>query len=67
MKKRLEFRLWFYFRTGWTTYFGFGMAAITTLITTYYLAINNMPFLQEIFPTFTHYIVIAIFDKMGTN
>ena len=60
MKKRLEFRLWFYFRTGWATYFGFGMAAITTLITTYFLAIDNIPFLQEIFPTFTHYVVTAI-------
>jgi len=60
MKKRLEFRLWAYFRIGWAKYFGFIFAAINTLIVTYFLAIDKMPFLQEIFPTFTHYVVIVI-------
>jgi len=60
MKKRLEFRLWAYFRVGWGKYFGFIFAAINTLIVTYFLAIDKMPFLQEIFPTFTHYVVIVI-------
>lgn len=53
------FRIWAYFRTGWAVYFAFLMAAVNTLITTYYLAINNISMLQQIFPTFTHYIVIV--------
>jgi len=59
-KSSPTFRSWFYFRTGWSVYFAFMFAAVNTLVVTYYLAINNMPFLQEIFPTFTHYVVIVI-------
>ena len=59
-KSSSPFRSWFYFRTGWSVYFAFMFAAVNTLVVTYYLAINNMPFLQEIFPTFTHYVIIVI-------
>ena len=58
MTKRLPFRAWYYFRQGWGVYFAFMMAAINTLTVTYFLAIERYPLLQEIFPTFTHYIVI---------
>ena len=54
------FRLWQYFRVGWATYFGFIFAALNTIITTYYLAIDNIGFLQEIFPTFGHYVVAVV-------
>jgi hypothetical protein len=54
------FRLWQYFRVGWATYFGFIFAAINTIITTYYLAIGNISFLQQVFPTFGHYIISVI-------
>lgn len=59
MKNNLGFRAWFYFRQGWATYFAFIFAAINTLTVTYYLAIENYPFLNNIFPTFIHYIVIV--------
>ena len=59
-KSSPTFRSWFYFRTGWSVYFAFMFAGVNTLVVTYYLAIDNMPFLQEIFPTFTHYVVITI-------
>ena len=59
MKKNLGFRGWFYFRTGWSTYFAFVFAAINTLTVTYFLAIDSYPFLKEIFPTFINYIVIV--------
>ena len=59
MKRNLAFRAWYYFRMGWSTYFAFIFAAINTLTVTYFLAIDNYPFLQEIFPTFVHYIVIV--------
>ena len=60
IKTSRSFRSWFYFRTGWSVYFAFIFAAINTLVVTYYLAIANIPFLGQIFPTFTHYVVTAI-------
>ena len=59
-KPSIIFRLWVYFRIGWTTYFGFIFAAINTLIVTYFLAIENYPVLQQIFPSFGHYVLITV-------
>ena len=59
MRRNLAFRAWFYFRMGWSTYFAFIFAAINTLVVTYFLAIERYPFLNEIFPTFAHYVVTA--------
>ena len=58
-KKDFGFRAWFYFRNGWSIYFAFIFAAINTLTVTYYLAIERVPFLVSIFPTFIHYVVIT--------
>ena len=60
MGKNPGFRAWFYFRQGWSTYFAFIFAAVNTLTVTYYLAIENYPFLKTIFPTFEQYILIVI-------
>ena len=60
MEKNLGFRGWFYFRTGWATYFAFIVAAINALTVTFFLAIENYPSLSVIFPTFFHYIVIVV-------
>ena len=57
MRRNLAFRAWFYFRNGWSTYFAFIFAAVNTLTVTYFLAIERYPFLNEIFPTFPHYII----------
>lgn len=59
MKKNLAFRTWFYFRQGWSTYFAFIFAAINTLIVTYYLAIERLPALKEIFPSFAIYVIVV--------
>lgn len=59
MNKNLGFRGWFYFRQGWSTYFAFIFAAINTMVVTYYLAIENIPTLKEIFPTFYQYLFIS--------
>jgi len=56
----LGFRGWFYFRTGWATYFAFIVAAVNTLTVTFFLAIEKYPSLNAIFPTFLHYIVIIV-------
>ena len=60
MKQRKGFRGWFYFRTGWSTYFVFILAAINTLTVTYFLAIDNYPTLKAIFPSFEQYALIMI-------
>ena len=43
---------------GWSTYFAFILAAINTLTVTYFLAIDNYPVLNTIFPSFEFYILI---------
>ena len=59
MKENIGFRAWFYFRQGWTTYFAFIFAAINTMVVTYYLAIENIPALKTVFPTFYAYLAIT--------
>ena len=59
-KTNLGFRSWYYFRTGWSTYFAFILAAINTLTVTYFLAIENYPTLKTIFPSFEQYVIIII-------
>ena len=59
MGKNPGFRAWFYFRQGWSTYFAFIFAAVNTLTVTYYLAIDNYPFLKSVFPSFEQYILIV--------
>ena len=59
-KKSLPFRMWFYFRQGWLTYFAFIFAAVNTMVVTYYLAIEKIPVLEAIFPSFSHYVIIMV-------
>jgi len=60
MNKKIFSRMWFYFRTGWGTYFAFLFSGINTLVVTYYLAIEEIPFLLDIFPSFLHYVVVVV-------
>ena len=60
MSRFLIFSSWFYFRTGWQTYFAFILAAINTLTVTYFLAIENYPSLKTVFPSFEIYILIIV-------
>ena len=64
MKTPFYFRSWYYFRTGWSVYFAFIFAAINTLVVTYFLAIDNYPVLNTIFPSFEFYILII--TSIGT-
>lgn len=59
MERNLAFRGWFYFRTGWATYFAFVVAAVNALTVTFFLAVENYPILNSIFPTFFHYVAIV--------
>jgi len=60
VEKNLGFRGWFYFRTGWATYFAFIVSAINALTVTFFLAIENYPALNILFPTFFHYVIIVV-------
>lgn len=60
MRQNLPYRAWFYFRQGWATYFAFLFAATNTLVVTYYLAIENLPALKQVFPTFLAYSAALI-------
>ena len=59
MEKKIVPRAWFYFRMGWSLYFAFIFAAINTLTVTYYLAIENIPVLKTVFPSFYAYLVVT--------
>ena len=59
MRENSLFRAWFYFRNGWSMYFAFIFAAINTLTVTYFLAIERVPALQVIFPSFFQYVAIV--------
>jgi len=56
----LPFRGWYYFRTGYSTYLVLVLGVVNVLTTTYYLAINNIPALANIFPDFSVYIITVI-------
>ena len=58
--RRLLFRAWYYFRVGYSTYLTFLLGFVSTIITVYYLAINNISFLKVVFPSFWIFSILAI-------
>jgi hypothetical protein len=60
MRQKLITRFWYYFRIGYATYLTFVMGYVSTLITVYYLAIKNLPYLLKLFPSFW------LFSLLGT-
>ena len=54
------YRYLFYFRRGYHLYFAFIFAGLNTLVITYYLAIERVPALKDIFPTFVIYAVVLV-------
>ena len=59
-RKKLPFRAWYFLRMGWTTYFAFIFTAVNTLIITYYLAIERVSAIKELFPTFSIYALVMV-------
>lgn len=57
---RRGFRTLFYFRTGYATYLIILLGAVNVLTSTYFLAIEEVPFIKEIFPTFEIYVITAV-------
>lgn len=57
---RAPFRFWFYLRQGWSTYFAFAVAMVNTVTLTYYLAVENYPALNDVFPSFLQYAALVV-------
>ncbi|MDE0091597.1 MAG: hypothetical protein OXP12_09690 [Thaumarchaeota archaeon] len=57
---RRGFRTLFYFRTGYATYLIVLLGAVNVLTSTYFLAIDEVPLIKEIFPTFEIYVITAV-------
>ena len=51
------FRVWYYFRLGYSTYLSFVLGMFSFITTTYFLAINNIPSLSKIFPNMIIYTI----------
>jgi hypothetical protein len=58
--RQFLFRCWFYFRIGYSTYLTFLLGFVSTIVTVYYLAINNIPVLKTVFPSFLLFSTIAV-------
>ena len=59
LRENLLPRLWFYFRTGYGQYFGFIIALANMFTITYYLLLDNISYLDNIFPSFSVYVIIS--------
>jgi hypothetical protein len=57
---RLLFRSWYYFRIGYGTYLTFLLGFATTIVTVYYLAINNIPALKSVFTSFWLFTILSV-------
>jgi len=58
--KNSALRGFFYFRTGYSTYFVMIVGVINILTSTYFLAVQKIPGILTIFPTFEIYALLAI-------
>jgi hypothetical protein len=59
MRQKLITRFWYYFRIGYGTYLTFVLGYVSTLITVYYLAIKNLPYLLDLFPHFETFALLG--------
>lgn len=59
-RKKQGFRGFYYFRTGYVTYFTMIVGLINVLSSTYFLAIKKVPLILTLFPTFGHYVTFCI-------
>ncbi|AFS81874.1 hypothetical protein [Candidatus Nitrosopumilus sediminis] len=60
VKKVNPFRVWYYLRQGYSMYLVFVIAVANMMVTTYYLAVQNIPTLKNIFPGFTEWIIVVM-------
>lgn len=58
--KRVAVRMWFYFRTGYSTYLSFPVAFVSYISVLYFLTINSISLLKQIFPVFYLFLIFTI-------
>lgn len=58
--RKSGFKGFYYFRTGYATYFAMIVGVINILTTTYFLAAKKIPFITHIFPTFLSYVLFLV-------
>jgi len=51
--------LWFYFRIGYSTYLTFLLGAVNTLVVVWYLAIRDIPVVEEVFGHFAPFAILV--------
>lgn len=54
------FRIWYYIRQGYGTYLVFFVAVTNLMVTSYYLAIKDVPSVHYIFPNFLTFVLFVI-------
>jgi len=59
-KSRKGFKTFFYLRIGYVRYVALAVGIINILTVTYYLAIESVPSLKHVFPTFEIYIIFCL-------
>jgi hypothetical protein len=64
---RFIFRMWYYFRVGYTTYLSFLLGFATTIVTVYYLAITSIPALLAVFPHFWAFVILGLLVGVPTS
>lgn len=60
IRKVNPFRVWYYVRQGYSTYLVFVVAVTNLMITSYYLAIKEIPALHTLFPSFVLFALFMI-------
>ena len=62
MRTKLGFvaRLWYYFRIGYSTYLTFVLGAVNTLVVVWYLAIREVPAIENFFGHFLPFAIAVI-------
>lgn len=64
---RFVFRMWYYFRVGYSTYLSFLLGFVTTFVTVYYLAITSIPALLAVFPHFWAFVILGLLVGVPTS
>lgn len=63
----LVFRLWRYLRDGFHFYLSFPVSIVNFTITAYYLLLENIDFLQALFPSFFLFFGVSLLVALPTS
>ncbi len=58
--QKKSFKVFYYFRTGYATYFAMIVGVVNIMTTTYFLAAKKIPLILQLFPTFQSYVLALV-------